>query len=674
MNINTWTIRKKLNSLSILGIIFSIGIAITGFYGVMQTGQAMDMIAIDLSITRTHLTADMMHDALRADVFESFLLASDEEDNREEKALILKEVREHAGLFREMIAKNEELVTAPAIDKALTNVESDLASYIFAAEEIVELAFSDMKQAKERLPAFIAEFDRLAIEMKQISQLIEDEMHTTSKIEKDAISSSKNLIIGISFLVIVILSFFSKQISFSIIEPIRKLSEASEKIGNGDFNVELDTTGKDGIAILARGFSLMIEKLKTASHASASTLARAEAMLDGSHANMIFANNDLVIEYMNPASLKALKKIEHLLPVPADQIVGTCIDRFHADPGRVRGILSNEHMLPHTGKITLGDQTLELIAVAIHDQNGDRIGQMATWAIDTEKTQMESALKDTSSSVSSASEELSAASQEMKEQSVITMEAAKEALSASLRTDENVGTVAAAAEEMADTVTEISKNVQEATQITNNAVIMSSEMNNKIAKLAESSREIGQVVKVINTIAGKTNLLALNATIEAARAGEAGKGFAVVASEVKDLASATANATGEIQEKIKAIQDSTIEAVEAIKKIGEIVEKTNEISTTIAGAVEEQAATTGEITRNMLEAARGAKEVSTYIEKISTNSQSMNEGTENVLSASMELSKISGDLVNLISDPDAPESGGDTATSKNGARKTPVHA
>jgi methyl-accepting chemotaxis protein len=57
-----------------------------------------------------------------------------------------------------------------------------------------------------------------------------------------------------------------------------------------------------------------------------------------------------------------------------------------------------------------------------------------------------------------------------------------------------------------------------------------------VAKLGESSAEIGQVIKVITSIAQKTDLLALNATVEAARAGEVRAGFAVVANEVKELA------------------------------------------------------------------------------------------------------------------------------------------
>lgn len=100
--------------------------------------------------------------------------------------------------------------------------------------------------------------------------------------------------------------------------------------------------------------------------------------------------------------------------------------------------------------------------------------------------------------------------------------------------------------------------------------------SNVVAKLGERSKEIGNIVEVISNISGQTNLLALNAAIEAARAGEHGRGFAVVAEEVRKLAEESQNASQQIEELIRAIQNETDQAVQAMEVGREEAEKGRE--------------------------------------------------------------------------------------------------
>jgi methyl-accepting chemotaxis protein len=215
--------------------------------------------------------------------------------------------------------------------------------------------------------------------------------------------------------------------------------------------------------------------------------------------------------------------------------------------------------------------------------------------------------------VSTASSELESSAGRLTKTAEVTQTLSATVAAASEQSSASAQSAAAAAEEMASSVLEIGRQVQDSHKISQQAVSQIERTNARIADLTQSAGRIGEVVKMIGAVAEQTNLLALNATIEAARAGEAGRGFAVVASEVKALAAQTAKATEEISDQIGQMQSATSQSVSAIEEIGGTISRIAEISQAIAAAVEEQGAATQEISRNVQQAARAAIQVASSI-------------------------------------------------------------
>ncbi|SIO56725.1 methyl-accepting chemotaxis protein [Singulisphaera sp. GP187] len=297
------------------------------------------------------------------------------------------------------------------------------------------------------------------------------------------------------------------------------------------------------------------------------------------------------------------------------------------------------------GAVATGDLTDRLQEIS-----RDEVGVMGR-GLNQALDRMEGAVRSigqNAQGLAGAAEELSAVSRQMSDNADETASQANVVSAASEQVSVSVQTVAAAVAQMGAVSREIAKSAGEAAGVAEGAVRMAEATNTTVTRLGQSGAEIGSVVKLITSIAEQTNLLALNATIEAARAGEAGKGFAVVASEVKELAKATAKATGEIGQKIEAIQRDTAGAIAAIGQIGGTISQISDLQGTIAGAVEEQTVTTSEIARNIAEVAQGSSEIARTILAVAEATRGTSEGAAQTQLAAAELARMATELHGLV--------------------------
>jgi len=221
-----------------------------------------------------------------------------------------------------------------------------------------------------------------------------------------------------------------------------------------------------------------------------------------------------------------------------------------------------------------------------------------------------------------------------------------------METTESVTLVAAASEQLAASVREITRQVSYASETSQTAMTNVNSIQEDLTTLSSEAQNIGDVIQLISDIAAKTNLLALNATVEASRAGEAGKGFAVVAAEVKNLADQTSKATERIADQIGHIQDATHGVVRKSRDINRTINEINEVSGAIAAAVEEQGAATADISEKIGLVAEQSSRVSDRIGDIAQSSAGSYAGAITVIWAAGDqikpVEELDNDLRNFF--------------------------
>ena len=120
---------------------------------------------------------------------------------------------------------------------------------------------------------------------------------------------------------------------------------------------------------------------------------RVKRALDGASTNVMIADNDLNIVYMNESVETMLKTAEsdlrkELPNFSAAKLMGANIDSFHKNPAHQRGMLKALSST-HRTQIVVGGRTFGLIASPVFTEGGERLGSVVEWADRTAEVKAE---------------------------------------------------------------------------------------------------------------------------------------------------------------------------------------------------------------------------------------------------------------------------------------------
>ena len=200
---------------------------------------------------------------------------------------------------------------------------------------------------------------------------------------------------------------------------------------------------------------------------------------------------------------------------------------------------------------------------------------------------------------------------------------------------------AASMEQITATVSHNAQNAREARELAGRTAVTTQRgadlvqiLADAMGGIAQGSEKIRQFTATINGIAFQTNILALNAAVEAARAGEQGRGFAVVAAEVRSLAQRSAAASKEIEELIAdtvaRVSDGRLAAGSAGATMAEVLRDVGGVNTLIGQitlASEEQSKGIAQVTLAVTELDRVTQQNATLVQQVSATADSLSGQT-----------------------------------------------
>ncbi|POR72727.1 methyl-accepting chemotaxis protein [Pseudomonas syringae pv. syringae] len=236
-------------------------ISLVNYLGNTRMEAAMLDSEVSMAALGNHLEADMMHDALRADVLSAMLFGLGRSNSTRDE--VQTSLKEHAALFRKVVSDNLQLPLTDAIKAELSRIKPSLDAYISAGERIVGLAIDSPDRAQQDLGTFSSAFTQLEGQMSTLSDLIEDNSKASGERTRQT-TRSANLTLAVVLSISILLLVQGHWVTRSIMIPLASASRIADSIAHGNLSEPIaESRGRDEASMLIRSLAIMQRDLRS---------------------------------------------------------------------------------------------------------------------------------------------------------------------------------------------------------------------------------------------------------------------------------------------------------------------------------------------------------------------------------------------------------------------------
>jgi len=199
-------------------------------------------------------------------------------------------------------------------------------------------------------------------------------------------TKTRNLVLISVPLTLLLTSFLGWLLYMAVVPTLRRLSTQIEHVAQGDASTKIEPERNDEIADVILAYKALHTRLefdKTEAQRVADESLRVKIALDNVATNVMIADNDLNIIYLNKSVNAMLQNAEadlrKALPnFTASKLLGANIDQFHKNPAHQRSMLATFNSNYKT-QINVGGRTFALSANPVINSQGERLGSVVEW-------------------------------------------------------------------------------------------------------------------------------------------------------------------------------------------------------------------------------------------------------------------------------------------------------